>query len=297
MKYCCNCRILQFCKTLYFCIIFLIQYKFYFQAIAISATRFFFQPLEYVAQSLGHSFKIFFKEVPTQWHIPVFLAGLLVILVSLFAFSGFEIWTPLARIGVRPPRPILPGRYEERLRQLEREKEDLRRIAYNIGGQNPNVQPIAGNRENQMPPGPNPALVAGAVEEVVNEDRHDILDNEQRVNRGHAEVPQLPAPNAQENEIGNDGLAGQEHEEVIEEGRRDVAEDLNRVPNEHDIAPGQHEPNNEERDYVMVNPDGLPRGLQTQNEIANQRVVQESRSHEEDIENVSSRSSPREQHR
>ena len=59
------------------------------------------EPLKQLASTSGECFKLFFWEIPVQWQLLAFIVVLILVIVSIIHFSGFEISTPLLRIGLK----------------------------------------------------------------------------------------------------------------------------------------------------------------------------------------------------
>jgi len=72
-----------------------------FQAFSVCAARFFLEPISASGEAFGELFRGFFKHVPAQLFLPVFIAAFLLILMTIISFSGFTVSTPLFRIGTR----------------------------------------------------------------------------------------------------------------------------------------------------------------------------------------------------
>lgn len=78
--------------------------------------------MKQAASAGGECFRLFFKEVPTQWQPIVFITLFIIIVLLIITTAGFQIWTPLLRLHVR--------QREERIahgdRQLQVENNRLR---------------------------------------------------------------------------------------------------------------------------------------------------------------------------
>ena len=61
------------------------------QAVSVTITRFFVQPLEYIAEAAGKSFRALFKEVPVQWQPIMFLSIVIITILFLFFMTGVQV--------------------------------------------------------------------------------------------------------------------------------------------------------------------------------------------------------------
>ena len=83
------------------------------------------EPFKQLAAISGECFKLFFTEIPVQWQPIVFTTVLLLLIASIVSFSGFEIKTPLLRIGTRYADDLKITTYKEKIYSLEALNESL----------------------------------------------------------------------------------------------------------------------------------------------------------------------------
>ncbi|XP_057298590.1 chloride channel CLIC-like protein 1 [Hydractinia symbiolongicarpus] len=86
------------------------------QATAVCASRFIFEPMKQFSSALGVSFRLLMKEVPVQWQPVLFVVIVLIVVFVVMAMTGFEISSPLLRVGFRQN---VRGNEGERILQLE----------------------------------------------------------------------------------------------------------------------------------------------------------------------------------
>ena len=89
------------------------------------ASRFFAEPLKYFFSTLGEAMRLFLKELPVQWQPIGFLTVIILFIVLVIIFSGFEISSPLLRIGVGQQARFELKQKENELLQFKAEKENL----------------------------------------------------------------------------------------------------------------------------------------------------------------------------
>ena len=77
------------------------------------------EPLKHLAATSGECFKLFFREIPVQWQPIVFIAVLLLLIVSIISFSGFQVSTPLLSIGSKNTDASKITTYEGKIYSLE----------------------------------------------------------------------------------------------------------------------------------------------------------------------------------
>ncbi|XP_065657315.1 chloride channel CLIC-like protein 1 isoform X2 [Hydra vulgaris] len=95
-------------------------------AASTSLSRFCGEPLKHLAATSGECFKLFFNEIPMQWQPIVFTASFILLIVLIFSLSGFEISTPLLRIGSKNTDVSkIKQIYEEQISLLKEKNETL----------------------------------------------------------------------------------------------------------------------------------------------------------------------------
>lgn len=92
------------------------------QATAVCASRFVFEPMKQFGSALGVSFRLLMKEVPVQWQPVLFVVIVLIVVFVVMAMTGFEISSPLLRVGFRQN---VRGNEGERILQLEGKVREL----------------------------------------------------------------------------------------------------------------------------------------------------------------------------
>lgn len=97
------------------------SFESYFQAVSVTITRFFVQPLEHIADAVGKSFRALFQHVPIQWQPFMFLACLVFAIVLPICVRGFQISSPLLRFGVGGQ----PALNNEQLLRIEHQMQQM----------------------------------------------------------------------------------------------------------------------------------------------------------------------------
>ena len=118
------------------------------------ASRFFAEPLKYFFSTLGEAMRLFLKELPVQWQPIGFLTLIILFIVLVIIFSGFEISSPLLRIGIGQQARLGLKQKDKEILQLKEEKEklknDMKEIEKNKDMLKDRLLAIIGNRSRRQ---------------------------------------------------------------------------------------------------------------------------------------------------